>query len=240
MQNVKKIIKKIEIYGDSILKGVMLDKDTNKYYIGNKENIKKITNEYPLNITNNTKFGCTITKGYKQLQKDLKKDFDCDYIVLEYGGNDCDFNWKEISLNPNTNHDPNTTLEEFKKIYKQMIITLKEQQIHPILMSLPPISADKYFNWISKDLNKENILKWLKDVGKLYRYQELYSRTVESIAKEMGCLFIDVRTKFLEKSNIDDYCCKDGIHPNEQGHKLILEAFIEFLNTNEIKMKLEC
>lgn len=239
MKSINNIIKQIGIYGDSILKGVMLDKNTNKYYIGNKQNVEQITSSFPLNVINNARFGCTIEKGYEQLKRDIEKGLNSDYIILEYGGNDCDFNWSEVSDAPDTDHTPHTKLERFKQLYKEMINILKEKHITPILISLPPINAEKYINWISrKGLNKDNILKWLGDVGKLYRYQELYSRTVEKIAKETGCLFVDVRTKFLEKENLKDYLCEDGIHPNENGHKLILEAFTEFLNTKEIKFAL--
>ena len=47
------IIKKVEIYGDSILKGVMLDENTGRYYFGTKENIKKISDDFGLDIVNN-------------------------------------------------------------------------------------------------------------------------------------------------------------------------------------------
>lgn len=238
MDNLNELIKQIRIYGDSILKGVMLDKNTNKYYVGIKDNMEKITTNYPINIVNNTRFGCTITKGYEQLTRDLKTGFECDYIILEYGGNDCDFNWQEVSDSPDKKHLPHTPIHMFKKTYVNMIKELKAKNITPILISLPPISAHKYIDWISRNLNKDNIISWLKDVDKLYRYQELYSRTVENIAKETGCLFVDVRTKFLEKDNIDDYLCEDGIHPNKKGHKIILKAFTDFLDTNEIKGRL--
>lgn len=66
-------MKKIAIYGDSILKGVMLDSTSNTYYLGQKEIVQNFVKNYPVEIYNSAKFGYTITRGFKQLERDLKK-----------------------------------------------------------------------------------------------------------------------------------------------------------------------
>lgn len=43
--------------------------------------------------------GCIIIKGYEILIKDLVKDVINDIVIIEFGGNDCDFNWMEVFEN---------------------------------------------------------------------------------------------------------------------------------------------
>lgn len=222
---------KIEVYGDSILKGVLLDKTTKRYSTIKNSTIDYITSKIPINIKNNARFGYTINKGYEQLERDLNKGLNCDAVVLEFGGNDCDFNWKLISDNPKISCSPKTPLKEFENTYIKMINKLKEKSITPILTSLPPINAEKYINWICRNgLNKNNIISWLGDTQMIYRFQELYSKTIENIATMTGALFVDLRSEFLDKHNFKDLICDDGIHPNEEGHKLIANTFYLFAN----------
>lgn len=224
------IIKKVEIYGDSILKGVMLDENTGRYYFGTKENIKKISEDFDLDIVNNAKFGCTITKGYTSLKKKLDNGLDCDAVILEYGGNDCDYNWEEISKNPTEEFLPKTEIKEFKDTYIQMITDLKVRDITPVLISLPPISAEKYINFVCRNgISKDNLLLWLGDIQRVYRYQELYSSVIEELAHEQNVPFIDVRKAFLEKKNLNELLCEDGIHPNNMGHKIITDTVTKFM-----------
>ena len=39
---------------------------------------------------------------------------------------------------------------------------------------------------------------------------------------------------FLEKKNYSRFLCEDGIHPNEEGHKLIAEAIKQHIRNKEI------
>lgn len=223
------ILKQIEIFGDSILKGVIFDKITNKYLTPKETHADRVENFLPVSISNKSRFGCTIDKGDKMLDKTLNEGVDCDIILLEYGGNDCDFDWKEVSEHPEKEHQPKTPLNIFEKTLRSMINKVKEHGIKPLVMSLPPIDPHKYINWITKDgLSKERILQWLGDVNMIYRFQELYSNTVVKIAYETKCLFVDVRSKFLDKHNFSALLCDDGIHPNALGHKLIEEAFVDY------------
>ena len=220
---------RIQIFGDSILKEVMLDKNNKHYYLPKETNSSKIEKLLSIQIENNSRFGCTIGRGYSQLIKALDKGLNCDTVLLGYGGNDCDYNWSEVAQKPNEEHLPNTPLDIFEKTYRSMIKKLKENGIEPLLMSLPPIDAEKYFAWMTRDgLNKKNLLNWIGDIQMIYRFQELYSNTVVKIANETNNMLVDVRTRFLEKRNFSELICDDGIHPTIKGHNIIKKAFLEF------------
>lgn len=223
------ILKQVYIYGDSILRGILLDYKNKHYYPMANNNIKELENHFPIKIENKSKFGRTIDKGYKEIKRMLSKNTPCDIAILEYGGNDCDHKWGEIGEDPSNEHKPNTPIEIFESTYFQIITELKRKKIEPVIMSLPPIDSEKYFNWItSNGANEENVLTWLKDKQHIAHYQEMYSLSATKVALETNCLFIDVRSEFLKHRDYRDLMCEDGIHPNEKGHKLIAKVFSEF------------
>ena len=143
------LLHRIQMYGDSILKGVELD-TANRYIVPRENSWQFLEEEYPLAIVNRAKFGCTVTKGLEQLRRAADKGLSCEAVVLEYGGNDCDYRWPEISANPTGLHEPNTPLPEFIRCCREMISILRENRVMPIVMSLPPIDAQRYFDWFCR------------------------------------------------------------------------------------------
>jgi lysophospholipase L1-like esterase len=222
------ILRNVGVFGDSILKGIQLDTENNHYCVKNYIDIEQISHKHQLIINNYSLFGCTAKKGCLMLQKRIENGKSYDIVVIEYGGNDCDFNWKEISDNPNIEHTPKTPLNIFFTTYCQIISILKKKCIIPILANLPPLEPQKFFDWFCKGLNKDNILKWLGSINTIYRVQETYSRMVEKIAFETKTHLIDFRSAFLAHRRIDDLLCEDGTHPNTNGQKIITETFLNF------------
>jgi lysophospholipase L1-like esterase len=223
------IIRQVQIFGDSILKGVMLDSNSKRYYFSKEDNIEELEKILPVSIKNNSKFGSTIEYGSKQLQGFLDKGLRCDIALIEYGGNDCDYNWDEVSDNPGGEHYPNTPPRLFEETFRFMLEKIKNAGIRPLVMSLPPVDAQRYFKWITrKGQSKANILKFLGDIEHIYRFQELYSNIATKVAYETGSLFVDVRNSFLLSRDFKAMICDDGIHPNAEGHKLINQAFVDF------------
>jgi len=232
------IKKRVEVFGDSILKGIQLDSDM-RYHVNNNIDVSSIEDTHFLDIKNFSKFGCTITKGFSLIDKRLRGDEPvCDAVVMDFGGNDCDYKWHEIAEQPDKEHLPSTPLDIFIDTYRKAINLLKEKGIRPILTTLPPLDAQKFFHWFCKGLNKENVMKWLEDVQLIYRHQECYSRAVEKIAAETNTLLIDLRGAFLKHRRPDLLLCIDGTHPNTEGQKVITQAFLEFIEDAKIKGKI--
>ncbi len=223
----------LDIFGDSIMKGVLLDDSTQRYVLSSCSPSAEFAKETNVDVNNRSVFGCTVTKGSKLVSSAIEKGkMGEDLVLIEYGGNDCNYNWKDISEQPDIFHDPVTPLKLFEKLYSELIESVKSVGATPIIMSLPPIDAQKYFNWITKDgLSAANILKWLGDVQMIYRFQELYSNAISKIAYKTNSLFIDVRSYFLDKHNYGELLCSDGIHPNSEGQKLITQAMTDFYKT---------
>lgn len=88
---------KICVFGDSVAKGVVFDHVKQKYSLLKNGFADQLANIFSLSVTNYAKFGCTVTKGLELVKKHLDKiPWTMTISVLEFGGNDCDFDWAEV------------------------------------------------------------------------------------------------------------------------------------------------
>ncbi|WP_271000840.1 SGNH/GDSL hydrolase family protein [Listeria seeligeri] len=232
---MKKTIQSVGIWGDSIMKGVLFNPEKNRYTLLKNNCIKRASEKLGITFQNHSTMGRTITKGHEILTKDLAKDASNDIAIIEFGGNDCDFNWAEVSENPEAPHIPGTPIDIFETQLREMIARLKNLDIQPILMTLPPLHAKRYFDFITRSgLIKENILAFLGgDVQMIYRWQERYSNTISKIAGETGSHLIDIRDSFLAEFHYEELLCIDGIHPNEAGHIKMSRKFVQYASLHK-------
>ena len=232
-ENDNKDSYKIMVSGDSISKGVVYDEGKSKYVILEDNYIKLLQSKLNGIIRNTAKFGNTIIKGFSKLKDDVLRDGP-DIVFMEYGGNDCDFNWDEVSNNPNADHQPKTDFAAFENKLREALNFLKNNNIIPVVMTLPPLNADRYLKWISKNdlLTETNILKYIGSATRIYWWQEKYSSAVLKIAEETNTIWIDIRGAFLQYPDFTKFICLDGIHPNEFGHKIIANKIIDFIKTD--------
>ena len=230
-------MEKITAFGDSVLKGVIYE---DEHYRVSHSSFQKICEEYfGITVENKARFGSTIAKGESIFENnlDLIKETDGEYVLLEFGGNDCDFNWKEISENPDKKHLPMSTIADFRNTYISIINEIKSFGKTPVLLSLPPIDSARYFKHISRGLSGDNIMKWLRyDNQYITNWHERYNIEIFKIAIETNVPIIDISTIFLEKKNYSRYLCADGIHPNVEGHKLIATAIKEHVERKNISL----
>ena len=214
------------IFGDSVGKGVTWNPVLLKYE-ALKLNLLSLFGRDNINIKNYSVFGSTISKGLNLAQRHERDLYKYDHVFLEFGGNDCDFDWADISKNPQADHQPKTPLHIFEKLYAELIEKVLKAKGKPVLLTLPPINAQKYFTHFSKDLQKKNLLSWLGDVEMIYRWHEMYSLAVTKLARQMSVPLVDVRSAFLSDRFCPDLLCDDGIHPTEKGHKLIYQTVLD-------------
>lgn len=215
------------ILGDSIAKGVVFDTTKNRYTITKNSFANRIANRWDVSVKNLSKFGSTVTDGVHRFLKQKDELEDCQTVFMNFGGNDSDFNWSAISETPDAQHDPKTGLDVFEDTYMELIEAVREEGKKPVLMNLPPVDHKRYFSWISRELNGENILKWLGGSSEfIYRWHEQYNIAVHKIARHTDVKLLDIRSAFLERRDYCDLLSADGIHPNEDGHDLIAEQIL--------------
>ena len=223
---------KVQILGDSILQGVQVNPDNKKYYIKNDIDFNMLCDRYHFTLKNDAKFGCTVTKGARILKKLLDTGLNCNAVIMDFGGNDCDLSWKSISENPSGEFSPKTPIKDFIEQYSEIIHTLKGRGITPILCNLPPLEPQRFFDWWCRDLNKANVMQWLGSITTIYSHQESYSHAVEQLAQKENVPLIDIRGAFLQHRKLGELICEDGTHPNSKGQKVITQAIESFLTKN--------
>ena len=225
---------KIAALGDSITKGVVLGKDNN-YSVSEGSFIEILKREHNCEIENYGRFGCTISYGHLLLDRHAKEIAGSAYTVIEYGGNDCDFYWKRIAQNPTGDHSPKTSLEEFRNSLVRLIERVRELGSKPILLSLPPIDSDSYFDFFSRGMTSEqraSILGWMGgEVEAIERWHDSYNKVIFEVAEQTATPIIDITHPFTTHGNgWRSLICPDGIHPNTAGHNIIASAIMTATN----------
>ncbi len=214
----------VTVYGDSILKGVLLERGK---YVVNRDWERLLGEKFHLTIRNCARFGCTIRKMLPLIRRDSGAAApEGEVAVLELGGNDCDYDWAAISRAPEEYHECRTPPGEFLSRYREAVDLIRESGRIPVLMTLPPVHAERYLRYICRDgLSRQNILSWLGSAETISRWQSFYSRMVEQIAREKNVKLIDLRRAFpQDERSLEPLLCEDGIHPSRMGQKLIFDT----------------
>lgn len=211
-------MKKLVIFGDSIIKGVTFNGQA--YHLCQQHDFDALA-EQGVQVENYARMGATIADGLQQEKKHLAACPPETTVLFCFGGNDCDYNWKQISADPDSTHEPNTPQDAFIDRYCTAIRSAQAAGARVAVTTLPPLDAPRYFAHITKGLSRENILRWLGDTDHLYRWQEYYSALVSQLSRAFGCRLVDLRTEFLKSCNFPALIGDDGIHPTQAGHDLI-------------------
>lgn len=218
--------KKVIVWGDSVAKGVVYDESRGRYVLSPITAASIAGERLGLEIVNRSRMGATVTEGERMMAADLARGLTADMAIIEYGGNDCDFDWKAVSASPDAMHDPKTPAPLFEAKLRGMIDTVSRAGIEPMLVTLPPIVSARYFDFISRGLDATHILHWLGDKDHIYRYHERYSAMIARIARDCGCRLLDLRGEFLALWNSERLFCFDGIHPNADGQRFMGESIV--------------
>lgn len=218
------------ILGDSIAKGVVFDAQRNRYTI-TKENLgNQLSRALDCSVTNLSKFGSTVMDGLAHFEKQKDSLAERGTVLMNFGGNDSDFLWQEVSAAPDEFHNPKTPIDIFEQTYLKLIECVRKCGFTPALLNLPPVDHTRCFAWISRELNADNILKWLGGTSEfIYRWHEQYNVAVHKIAQAANVKLIDNRSAFLQRRDYSCFLSDDGIHPNEEGYALIAEAVKQYL-----------
>lgn len=211
----------LSILGDSVLMGITLGE--NNRYVVNKQLGEEIAGETGMKVSNLSRMGYTTDRALRRGAVEKLAPQEGQHLVLiEYGGNDCDFDWKAISDDPDKHHDCYVPMERFLENYKKLIDAVRNVGGIPVASTLVPIDATRYFNWFCKDgVVPKRVLEWLKEISAIYRWQEMYSVAVEKLARSERIPVLDLRTPFLAEHDIGACLSTDGIHPSTLGQRLL-------------------
>ena len=232
--------KSIIVWGDSILKGIVSSDDLTQIRPIENNALFLTSQKLNIEVINKSIYGAPITKIRQTQLKNLAKGLKADICLIESGTNDCDYEWSQVSDNPSINHKPKVDLAEFIQILDTCVKTARENQITPVLVTSTPLVASWWFNYICLGLNKENIESFVTNQLHgteeiLFENQKKYSDSVKEYAIKNCVQFIDLREEFCKAQNKDLLMCKDGVHPNIEGHKFMSEIFVKELPKIELE-----
>ena len=134
-------------------------------------------------------------------------------VVIQFGLNDATVDvWK----NPPAT-GPRVPLANYEANLRWMITTLREQKAKPVLMTTNPLRwTNKLRDLYGKPPYRPDDADGF-DAPVLARYNDV----VRQLAKELVVPLVDVHAAFTAKN--PDQLLLDGMHPNDEGHKLIAE-----------------
>lgn len=165
----------IYMFGDSASQGIVLD-ENNQYRVSRSGCIRLLKHlGYP--IRNYAVHGHTVLDGLRDFRNlPLEPGSSC---VIQFGGNDCDLDWDAVSNDPAHFHDGKVPLADFRKVLGTFVEEARQRQLEPILIPCLPLIGSRYFQWVSRNRNSENILHYLEDDPEsICRWQERYAIAV--------------------------------------------------------------
>ena len=226
---------KITVFGDSIGKGI--NTDSGKIEVMADNAVGLFEKEFNINVDNRSVYGQSLKRIVERgLVDRYIENIDRsqkNVVVIELGGNDADFNWRQVAENPDVYHGPQTDVKQFSKFYGETIKKLNGAGVKVVVCTIVPIDSERFFNRVIGGLTDKNrVLEFFKgDFNTIHRHQEMFNNEILKNAYSTGSLVIDLRKEFLDTNDFENLMCYDGIHPNAQGHQKIYGAVNEFLLT---------
>jgi len=223
------------ILGDSVLLGVVFDEQKDKYSILRDGALTAFTRGLGMRVSNLARMGQTSVQAEERFHKAIDGGLQASAVLIELGGNDCDMDWAEVAKDPDAEHYPRVSIPAFRAAVEAIISLALQKGMKPILASLPPLDPSKFLDWVAKDAaSKVNVLRYLGDVGRIYRWQELYNLELARISSEKGLGLIGLREGFIGRKGYQELICKDGIHPNSDGHAIMKETICSYFTPKKI------
>ena len=215
---------KLVVFGDSILKGVITIPDSGKLFdVTENDSLTLAQKKLGFELDNRSIYGNITSKGLVKLQKFFDKGETADFCIIEFGSNDCDYDWGTLIQK--------VPLADYLENLKQMISLCRANKVTPLMMGLIPYVCDDWFKTIIKGQDEAAILNFLGGTAEtLGKNQLIYKNAQAEFVKENKVQFLDPWTIFEGHKEL---MCYDGIHPNEKGYQLLADAWIKFLS--EIK-----
>jgi len=227
---------KMIFYGDSIIRGKTWPQNSLVSF-DTENNFVKYCQSYldslDMEIINKGKNGLTSDIACKELDNEVVKH-NPNYLVLEIGGNDCNFNWKEVNKNPYLNHPPALSINDLATNLNSIIDRLRENFITVILLTPPPLDEKKYLKLLNQSFGN-NIDFFIKTKGGIAAWHKKYVEKIRTVALEREIFLIDIYGEFEKADSQEHLVSLDGLHPTEKGYQLMAKKFVGSLGNFFLK-----
>lgn len=224
---------KLVVFGDSILKGVItIPGSKNLFDVTENDSLSLAQKELGFELDNRSIYGNITSKGLVKLQKFLEKGGEADFCIIEFGSNDCDYDWNvfpEGQPAPDFSAiQPKVPFDDYLSNLTQMVELCRAHKITPIIMNLIPYICDRWFKTIAKAHNEAAMLNFLAgSPDTLGKNQLRYQTALMEFAASHNIQTIDAWNLFSNAPNSATLMCGDGIHPTEEGYELLSKLWLE-------------
>ena len=182
---------------------------------------KQLANEnlyymvYNLGVDGNTSTDILERVEFETLQRTKLLEKGEEVItILGAGTND--------SIINNKTKKHHVSLEAYELKIKKIIALAKKNSTKILIVGAKPL-----------DESKVNPIHWLKGHSYKNEHIEKYDKKLAEVCKKSDILFIDVYSKMTKIKGYEKLL-PDGVHPNNEGHKLIFEIVRDALIKNKI------
>ncbi len=167
----------------------------------------------------------------EQLKRRLAADvlsLNPDYVIIQIGGNDCNFHWQEIADRPNQVHAPIVPLGDYADNVRKIVADIATAGSTPILSTLLPLDPARYYQFLTT-IYGTAISHWIAVCGGIEHWHGMYNRILKQLADSLHCALIDVRRAFKQAGELSALLSDDGIHPTAEGYRVFSDAVHEGL-----------
>ena len=201
--------KRLVIFGDSIAKGVMFQ--DGRYHLCRAHDFDALAQQ-GVEVLNFAKMGACTDTGLAIAKKQLEVCQDAQVL---------------LSDRPEEAHLPKIPAEQFLENYRALMDLVRQTASRVWISSLVPLEAHRFLDHVSQGRSRENILTWLGDTDRIFRWQEYYNDLVCRLSRELSCPLLDLRPEFLKDPAFPALLSMDGIHPTQKGHDVIHRCVAE-------------
>ena len=217
----------LALWGDSIGRAIGFNEGMGRYAVIKPNYREMLVESRSIDIVNHARFGATLPEGLQDFEE--TPEVPAPFVAIQFGGNDCNFDWAAVAADPSASHQPRTSLPQFEAGLRQFVKLVKSRGKTPLLVTPPPLDAQRFFDWVTQGLDTAAVMRFIGDVQHIYRWQERYAASVHRVARLTRCKLFDLRDAFLAAADFPSLLCRDGMHPNENGQQLIAAAIEEAL-----------
>ena len=227
---------KLVVFGDSILKGVItIPESKNLFDVTPNDSLTLAQKKLGFELDNRSIYGNISSKGLLKMQKFFDKGETADFCIIEFGSNDCDYDWNIFApgaeLPPADQIQPKVPFDQYISNISQMVKLCRDHKVTPLIMNLIPYVCDDWFKTIVKGHDEAAILKFLGGTPEtLGKNQERYNKALTDFAKENKVKILDyweIATTIVDFKK--KYMGPDGIHLNEDGYEHLGLSWYTFL-----------
>ncbi|MCQ2010003.1 MAG: GDSL-type esterase/lipase family protein [Sporolactobacillus sp.] len=151
-----------------------------------------------------------------------------DLVLINVGGNDCNFPWDQVAKLPDSEHVPIVPIDRYLSNIKLMIDRISATGALPVILSLLPLDPARYYQSLMSHYS-HSIGHWIGMCGGIEHWHGMYNRALKDLCKKSGATLIDVRSAFKLKGDLKALINEDGLHPTAQGYKALAEIVSGFV-----------